>query len=238
MNHLSEEDLVLHYYGEAGPAAGAEEHLRSCERCRREFETISRTLEDCRGAFPVPEPGVDYEERVWRRLAGRLPKPNSRWAAWSWPRALAFAASMAGLLVAAFFLGRASVKPPQPISARASQRVLLVALGEHLERSQMVLAELVNSAPDEELPIDSERQRAADLVDENRLYRQTALKDGDRATADVLDDLERVLLAIARGPEKLEPGELEELQKRIQDQGILFRVRVLGSSVRRKGMSL
>lgn len=145
---------------------------------------------------------------------------------------------MAGLLVLAFLLGRVSVQPPAPIPARASQRVLLVALSDHLERSQMVLAELVNSDPGRRLPLDLERERAADLVGENRLFRQSAMKTGDRAIADVLDDLERVLLAIAHGPENLKPGELEELQKRIEEKGILFKIRVLGSNVREKGLAL
>jgi len=88
------------------------------------------------------------------------------------------------------------------------------------------------------LPLDLERERAAELVDENRLFRQSAMKTGDHAIADVLDDLERVLLAVAHGPGNLKPGELEELQKRIEEKGILFKIRVLGSNVREKGMAL
>jgi len=44
--------------------------------------------------------------------------------------------------------------------------------------------------------------------------------------------LERVLVEVARGPSELEPAELESLRKRIESQGILFKVKVLGSKVR------
>ena len=45
MTHLSEDDLVLHYYGEDGPVmVAAERHLRSCAQCARAYETLARSL--------------------------------------------------------------------------------------------------------------------------------------------------------------------------------------------------
>jgi succinate dehydrogenase/fumarate reductase cytochrome b subunit len=45
VNHLSDDDLVLHYYGENEPEiAGVEHHLRACAQCARAYETISRSL--------------------------------------------------------------------------------------------------------------------------------------------------------------------------------------------------
>ena len=72
------------------------------------------------------------------------------------------------------------------------------------------------------------------LVAENRLYRQTALGTGDARVASVLDELEPLLLEIAHGPDRLTPEELEKLRQRIEGDGILFKVRVLGSTVRRE----
>lgn len=45
MSHLSDDDLVLHYYGEDGPrlVAGGH-HLRSCGQCARAFDELARTL--------------------------------------------------------------------------------------------------------------------------------------------------------------------------------------------------
>ena len=45
MRHLSEDDLVLHYFGENGPEMLAvESHLQSCTQCAREYKALTRTL--------------------------------------------------------------------------------------------------------------------------------------------------------------------------------------------------
>ena len=72
----------------------------------------------------------------------------------------------------------------------------------------------------------------ADLLTENRLYRQTAGHTGDTAVSNVLDELDRVLLEIAHGPSRLSPGDLDEFRQRLKAEGILFKIRVLGSNVR------
>ena len=119
-------------------------------------------------------------------------------------------------------------------AGQVRERILLVAVGDHLERSQTVLLELVNAQPGQPLDVASERERAGDLVAENRLYRQTAARTGDTRVASVLDDLEPVLLEIAHGPGRLTPEELENLRQRIEGDGILFKVRVVGSTVRHR----
>jgi len=53
--------------------------------------------------------------------------------------------------------------------------------------------------------IATEQRRAEDLLQENRLYRQTALQEGDTGLASVLDELERVLLDVAHSPEQVTP---------------------------------
>jgi len=108
-----------------------------------------------------------------------------------------------------------------------------VAVGDHLERSQMVLAELDN-APDGKgkLDISGERRMAEDLLDDNRLYRQTARSTGDNSMASVLDDLERVLLEIAHSPSEISIEQLNDLREQIESRGLLFKVRVLGSEAR------
>jgi hypothetical protein len=82
--------------------------------------------------------------------------------------------------------------------------------------------------------ISQEQQRAEDLIGENRLYRQAALKSGDRAVSSVLDELERVLLDIAHSPSKLDSAEFEQIRQRIEAEGILFKIRVVGSNLRER----
>ena len=52
--------------------------------------------------------------------------------------------------------------------------------------------------------------------------------------ANVLDELEPVLLEIAHSPSNLTPAELERLRKHIEARGLLLKVRVLDSSVRQR----
>jgi hypothetical protein len=73
---------------------------------------------------------------------------------------------------------------------------------------------------------------AEDLLDDNRLYRQTARNTGDKSVASVLDDLERVLLEIAHSPSEISSGQLSDLRQQIESRGLLFKVRVLGSEAR------
>jgi hypothetical protein len=229
---LSDDDLVLVHYGEAGDAAG-ETHLAACADCRRRLEEIGRVLVAA-DALPVPERSDDYGAEVWRRLAPELRrKPLSflrRPALRRWGTVAALAAS----LVVAFVLGRQSAPPTTPLSAPVRERILLVAIGDHLERSQMILVELTNADPSRPLDIAPEQRLAQELVGANRLYRQTAVSAGETGVADVLDELERMLLEIAHSPKDLNAAEVKTLQQRIAARGILFKVRVVGSRVRER----
>ncbi|MGA2742165.1 MAG: hypothetical protein ABSG65_32585 [Bryobacteraceae bacterium] len=237
MNHLTEEQFVLYYYGEGDGSAAVRAHLDACETCRAEYASLQRVLNVVDSA-PVPERGADYGAQVWNRLRLSDRRPGLSWWPVNWWRHAAAAALVASLVVAAFLAGRYYPKSqPNTQTASAGQvreRILLVAVGDHLERSQTVLLEVVNAQPGQPLDVASERERAGDLVAENRLYRQTALRTGDTRVASVLDDLEPVLLEIAHGPDRLTAEEVENLRQRIEGDGILFKVRVVGSTVRHR----
>ena len=121
------------------------------------------------------------------------------------------------------------------------ERILLVAVGDHLDSAQSILLEISNAEADgsgnsknKEVDISQQQQRAEDLVSSNRLYRQTALKTGDTMVASVLDDLEPILLEIAHSPSKVSAAQLDELQQGIEARGLLLKVRVLDSTVRNR----
>ena len=236
MKHLNEDDLVLHYYGERQDPE-AQRHLEACEECRAHLRSLTRVL-DAMNRLEPPAPSEDYGNRVWQRIAPQLePAPARWWAGWFAPRRLVAAAAMATLLVAAFLAGSVSQRRQiAGLSAPVRERILLVAVGDHLERSQMILAELVNNESKGPVDISGEQQRAEDLVGENRLYRQAALKAGDRAVSSVLDELERVLLEIAHSPSKLDSAEFDEIRRRIESEGILFKIRVVSTNLREREM--
>ncbi|HTP89134.1 MAG TPA: hypothetical protein VMJ34_19415 [Bryobacteraceae bacterium] len=234
MKHLSEEEITLAYYNELDPAVRA--HLDECDQCRAAFEELRRVLDGVRD-IPVPERGESYGGEVWTRLLPHLPveKPRRRWLQW-WT----VAPAMLAVAVAAFVAGiliEQRHETARGISARARERVLLIAMGDHLDRSQMVLAEVVNAAPGA-VDLGDERGRARDLVVENRLLRQTATRRGDLSDAAVLDELERTLLDIANGPANPSASDIEALQQRIEKEGLLLKVRIIGSNVRQEGQQL
>ena len=248
MNHPSEQDLVLHFYGDATKTAEIEHHLLECSPCAAEFTRFRATLSAI--DFPVPERAADYEAQLWSTLSPRLeatkaPK-RSFWAGVLQPRRWATAAALAAIVIAAFLAGRyiprgeKSVGPTEVVSKtspKASDRVLMVAVGDHLDRTQMILVELENTRAEGKVNISAERDLAQSLVNENRLYRQTAEHDKDPEIAGVLDQLERVLVDIAHHPDSVSAKELEELQQRIESQGVLFKVRVIESKVKARSRS-
>jgi hypothetical protein len=230
VSHLSEEDLVLHHFGEAKNPAATLAHLAECAACRAAQEALRRDLE----AVPMPEPpprDEEYGAQVWARLQPHLAERKfERRRVWA---PLGLAAS----LVLAFLLGRHWPHQPAPtaVSAAARERILLVAVGDHLERSEMLLVELVNAGADgQPVDISTQQQYAEELVGANRLYRQTVVRAGEPGMASLLEELERLLVEVAHRPSSLTPADLADIRSRIESRGLLFRVRVIETQVREK----
>src|SRR5207244_6680420 len=132
----------------------------------------------------IPERGEHYGLEVWQRIRHQLPEQAlAWWMAWlRWDR-LAIAGAAAALVVAAFVTGRIwprqAGEPARPASAQiatdvpadAATRVLTAAVGDHLERSERVLLDLMN-ARGPRVDVREQQAWAADLVDSNRLYRE------------------------------------------------------------------
>ena len=242
MKHLTEEELIAYREGEPTQREAIAGHLTSCTACRTELERIEAVL-SALDNLPVPERGPEYGRAVWQQIAPRLPEKAGRgWRVWLEPRRWVAIGAMAAMVIAAFVAGRWTKKPdagaPAASVAQVRERVLVVAVGDHLGKSEMVLMELANAAPPasgpKQINIAAEQQRAENLLDANRLYRETAQQNGDAALADVLDDLERVLMDVAHSPQEITPAKLESLQKRIEAHGILFKVRVVGKELQEK----
>lgn len=253
MNHTTEEQLTEYCGGETAGRDGIEQHLRECAECRAQCESLRQVLA-LAAAMPVPEPEQAYEARLWRRIRPELAPPKQRfdWREWFTVRRLVPAGALAAMILAAFLAGRfTSPTPPggqpspQPLAQNSSQvreRILLVAVGDHLDRAQSILLEISNAEPAAGGPtapvdISREQQRAQELLNANRLYRQTAGQTGDAGVASVLGELEPLLVEIANSSGQVSSSDLEELRRRISARGLLLKVRVLGSTVRERQQS-
>jgi hypothetical protein len=239
--HLRDDDLVLHYYGEDSAAApAAAEHLAECRTCGAAYARLQQLLATVEDSRP-PEPPDGFERVVWARLQPELTKRKQGSLAW-WvfsPARLALVAAVALLVTGAFLAGRLSKPVPATAPAVAAagtqmrERVLLADLGDHLDRSEAMLVELV-SGEGGAAAISAERGRAEQLVSDNRLYRQTAAATGNQGLVTVLDELERVLVDIAASPDVVSVTDVDEVRRQIDANGLLFKVRVLSSDVRER----
>jgi hypothetical protein len=250
MTHLSEEQLIAYVVGDApeGTSAATEAHAAMCERCRNEIEALRATLEATADS-KVPERDDDYGARVWARVEPLLParqvRPHGRVTVQrGWLAAAAVLLAIAG----AFVAGRLSrearpatgpvVASTAPDQSTIRERVMLSALSEHFDRTEHTLLELVNAGGAGDVDISAEQVWARDLIDANRLYRQSASAAASPALTQLLDELEPVLLDIVHSPSHLSPDDFQVLRSRIEDRSLVFKLRVSGADVRARQRTL
>ena len=242
--HLTDDELILHYYGETAPddeprAAG---HLQQCAPCRAEYARLQRVLGSIDESSVAIDPAPSFERTVWARLEPNLKPARRGWVSWALsPAPMALAAAVVVLVVGAFLAGRATSPAPAPTAAAVAaaaeqirERILLSEVGEHLDRSQMALVELVSTDSDTNFDMSGERSRAEQLVADNRLYRQTAEETGDVTLSELLDEIERVLTEVAATPETGSSRDLADVRRRIESRDLLFKVRIVSSEIRER----
>lgn len=235
MQHLNEEQLVAFHYRDLDSAEDASRHLAACAGCAAQYNAIRDVLALVSEA-PIPERGASYGEEVWTRLRWKLGKrPQKRWQSLAAIAAMLAIAFLAGLL----WSGRKATLPEHAatttgaasaVAAPANEnteRLLVVVVNDHLDSSGRFLQEVANAGSNDALSM--QPQRAEDLVTANRIYRQTAQQNGDERIAELLSDLEPILLELANAGSSLEGKKLADLQKRIDSKGLLFKVRVMSA---------
>jgi len=240
MKPPSDEELILHYYGESDRAAEIDAALDDPEVAVR-----WRRLRDVLDAVPreaeTPARPQGYGAEVWRRIEGRLPErsagagrllrlPVGEGRIWQW----AAAAGVVLLVGASFWVGgfwRASTPAVTAGEDEGAPRVLLLAVSDHLDRTEMLLAELVNRGAGEG-DVSVEREWAEELTTASRFYRQAAERSGAPEVAWFLAQLEPVLVELSHAPEELSDGDLADLRSRLERGDTLFKIRVVGSRLK------
>jgi|CZKL01.1.fsa_nt_gi hypothetical protein len=240
MKHLNQEELIEHYYSEDEDFVGAMVHLDECADCAVAYLELKSDLSDLTTA-EVPPRDSEYGRRMWERLSDSLPtyeaKP-SRPMHLSWWRGLGYAAACAALISGAFFAGRVwEQRQPRPVASmqvpapQVKQRVVVVVLGDHLDRSERLLVQLkhVDSASDEMVtPL---RDEARSLLAANEICRQDAEKTGNPALEKALNHLDRLLNELAKKPGGVSSVSIARLQREMNVDGLLFEVRVLRTRI-------
>ncbi len=243
MKHYTEEELVERYYnGAAGKdQAGADDgHLDECAECAAAFAALEIDLAAMR-PVEIPDKGEHYSDQMWARVQAALPSRNvsaarrPRLALW---RGLAFAAGCAVLVTASFYGGRfyehLHQHPVLDAHRRApaigtEQKVVVVVLGDHLDRSERLLVELKHADPASPELVNPLTEEARGLLAANRVFRDDAQREGDPALTQALSHLDQVLTEISNRPAGLDAAALDQIRNQMNADGLLFEVRVLRS---------
>jgi hypothetical protein len=233
MKHLNEAELIEHYYDESASPADCERHLKSCAACAKHYADLRRDLDGVKPIVP-PVRDEDYGEHVWQSIRNSLPVyEKTSWIRF-W-RPLSWATACALLLAVAFLAGRQWERKQTPLVAvaadpQARQRVVVVVLGDHLDRSERLLVEL-NHAGSNDVSAIPLRGEARELLANNRLVRQSAIRAGDLKVEASLDRLERLLVELANQPDEPNERDLNRFRQEMNTDGLLFDIRILRSRV-------
>ena len=242
MRHLEETELVEHYYEESANMGESERHLKACPVCAKRYAELCRDLDGVTATTP-PTRRADYVEQVWQSIGASLPvyeKAKNSWIRFYRP--LGWAAACVLLVAVAFVAGRRWERKQAPsvavaVDPQARQRVVIVVLGDHLDRSERLLVQL-NHANGNDLPDLPLRSEARELLASNRLVRQSAMLAGELNVEASLDRLERLLMELSNEPDKLTEADLNRLRQEMNTDGLLFDIRVLRSRVHPPGPGL
>ena len=80
--HPTEDDLILHFYGEGRDnEARVDDHVHACPQCQEVWDDLTETLKMV-DAAQVPEPDSGFERVMWARVSRELPdhRPASVWS--------------------------------------------------------------------------------------------------------------------------------------------------------------
>lgn len=252
MQPVNEETLILFYYGEleTREADAVRRQLADDPALAARFEALSAALQ----AIPeprAPERDDNYGRRVWARVDAALDEPPASggfvWPSWLRLRAAGGVLAAGLVAVVAFQLGRHS-PPPLPETkvvvpvaevggGNHQARLLEASLVNHLDSAHRLLTEVSNSNV-AEVDLEAEKDWAKVLLVANRLYRFAAEQAGQHRIAQLLGDMEPVLIELANGAGQVTPNEYRVLRQSISDRDLLFKVRATNMALRPQSAQL
>jgi hypothetical protein len=248
MKHLMEEELVGQAYGEGSADAGR--HLAACDECAEAYAELKNDLAEIR-PIEAPERNAAYGEQVWDAIVDSLPVYEPRGRAWfgmgqglGLLRGLSYAAVCALLVAGGFYAGQrwqqgrtqiaAMNKPPE--TKRNPRPIVVVVLGDHLDRSERLLVELKHVDANNTDMMTPLRDEARSLLAANRICKADAEKVDDPALKTALDHLDHLLNELANQPGGLNAEAVSRLKDEMDADGLLFEVRVLRSRARNQSL--
>ena len=249
--------IELYFYGElpAGERIAVQTHVSRCGECRRALEelTVIRAALASRPDVAMPPQG-DWSAFMTRLAALQQPpelisappagritmRPGRRLVPY-----LALAALLALVTIGVAVILRqsdsgatagrgAALESTSQANQTASPDAALLSLsGDHFQRSKLVVLGLATrdvTAPGAD-DWSYERDLATSLLSDTQLYRHAAEERGMNTLADVMRDLELVLLQASMSQEP-DYASLEQLQRLIRRRDLLTKMNVVDAGAR------
>ncbi len=249
--HASSERLTLYYYGEleGDESRAFEAHLATCASCAAalaelelvraslasraaaatrtndEWNGFMRRLEvaiDEPGTAPLTARGPHAAPHVAPHVASHAARSHVARGTW-----LVLAATLTLGIALGLMWQRRALTPEHSLAAdaAASDAALSAAAARHFERAKLVVLGLAMKDSEHTTAQDwqYERQLAGLLLPDTRLFRLSATDRGDAHLANLLGDLESVLLQASMATDA-SPPELERIQRVIRRRDLLVRM--------------
>lgn len=169
------------------------------------------------------------------------------------PRLLATTFALGFVVISVFYLGRWSSQieqgpdiagstqqePANPATndndlAQYGQRVLFNNVSTHIEQSSRLLTLVSNGNGDLASQIESRRKAIEELVALNRLYRRVAESSGDKQLANVLQQMESILVELNHTSPQAKTDELLNIKQRVEDTDLIFKLKVTNKKLTQK----
>jgi hypothetical protein len=240
--------IESYFYGEL---AGAEQdrverHIGACAECRAALGDLSAI----RAALAARRPVVAPPGGDWSGFMARLDRETnpvrlvSGGSPWSRAGLMAMAAMLVLVTIGAVLAFRAGRPPDHAIetmarpagepaapAAPADEAGFEALSEEHFERSKLVVLGLAAKDPAHVTSADwtYERELAPTLLSDTRMYRMAAEERGLRSIADVMGDLELVLLQ-ASFTDVRDPASLAQIQRLIRKRDLVEKMDVVAMS--------
>jgi hypothetical protein len=211
-----------------------------------------------------PEPGREFWDGYWDRLAGRMGEESPvRVARRSWIRILSrsfnlgprwvYRAAAALLLIAAgVFIGRTVLSPPripteaarqevQPPPVQPGQDDPVLRARSFVDRSKLVLLALVNYDPKSEDPygldLPLQKQVSQQLVRQAGDLKADLKDPGQRRLRELVTDLETILIQIANLESQNDLEAVGFVKQGVENRGVFLKINLseMGGDLSRYG---